>query len=305
MPSIQAKLIKTYVRLKRSFSSQVGTLDVAKERADLEALATFFKALVLYQRQPVTANGVPAEWIRISNILPERAVLYLHGGSYNAGSIHSHRTIAANTAWAVKAGALLIDYRLAPEHPYPAALQDAAEAYKWLLSQGHRSDEIILAGDSAGGGLAIALLLKLRDQGQPMPAALICYSPWTDLAMTGESYVRNARKDVMVTVDELRQSANLYLGAVDPCTPYASPLYGNAFGFPPTLIQVGSDEILMSDAVRWAEVARTTGVNVSLEVWEGMQHEWQFAASLIPEGRQALEHVTAFVQGQGISTNFV
>jgi monoterpene epsilon-lactone hydrolase len=295
MPSIQAKLIKTFVRMSRSRSKQPEVLDVAKERAQLETLAFFFKPIVSYKKQTVTADGVPAEWISLSGVATDRVALYLHGGSYNAGSIRTHRTLAANTAWAIDAKMLLIDYRLAPDHPYPAALQDASTAYQWLLTQGYQSKDIFLAGDSAGSGLALGLALRLRDQTRPLPAALVCYSPWTDLALTGESYIRNAKSDVMVSVAELRQSALLYLGATDPCTPYASPLYANARGLPPVLIQVGSDEILLADSIRWAESARAAGVEVKLEVWDGMQHEWQFAARLMPEGRQALEHVKEFI----------
>jgi monoterpene epsilon-lactone hydrolase len=296
MSSLQAKFIKGYVRLQRAISRPGKTLDVAKERADLEALASFFKAIIQFQTSPVTANGVMAEWITVADSVSDRVTLYLHGGSYNAGSICSHRTLAANTGWATRSRVLLINYRLAPEHPYPAALQDAAAAYQFLLAQGHRSEEIFLVGDSAGGGLAISLLLQLRDEGQRLPAALVCFSPWTDLAMKGESYISNARKDVMNNVDELWQSANLFLAGVDPRTPYASPLYGEARGLPPTLIQVGSDEVLLSDSIRWAEAAEAAGVKVCLEVWEEMQHEWQFAASLIPEGRQALEQMRDFIQ---------
>lgn len=304
MPSIQSKILKSLMRLQTTFTAKSGRIDIAKERAKLISLASIFKAVVSFESQPVTVAGVPAEWITITGATPDKVLLYLHGGSYTAGSIFTHRTLAANTAWVTGARTLLIDYRLAPEHVYPAALEDAGLAYAWLIEQGFRPDQLFVAGDSAGGGLAIALLLKLRDLGKPMPSRLICYSPWTDLALTGETYQSNAKKDVVVSVDELRQSSAFYLGGVDPCTPYASPLYGDAQGLPATLVQVGSDEMLLSDAVRWADAARLAGVAVSLEVWDGMQHEWQYVARLIPEGRQALEHVREFVQGQGTSTDF-
>jgi monoterpene epsilon-lactone hydrolase len=294
VPTIKAKLIKTIVRISHSKLKDTEILDVSKARAEFESLSFFFKPIASYKKQKETPNGVPAEWITVAESLLEHVVLFLHGGSYNAGSIRTHRALAANTAWAINARTLLIDYRLAPDHPYPASLQDASAAYQWLLSEGYLPKNIVLAGDSSGGGLALGLAMRLRDQARPLPGALLCYSPWTDLALTGESYISNAKSDVLVAVGELRQSALLYMGAADLRTPYASPLYGNPRGLPPVMIQVGSDEVLLSDSVRWAESARAAGVDVNLEVWEGMQHEWQFAARMMPEGRQALEHVKEY-----------
>jgi acetyl esterase/lipase len=191
---------------------------------------------------------------------------------------------------------LLIEYRLAPENPFPAALEDATNAYQWLLQRQKTSGQILLAGDSAGGGLAIALLLHLRDQGLPLPALGICFSPWLDLSMKGESYQTNARIECVVDAKELKQSALMYLGSTDECDPLASPLYHDLSGLPPLLIQVGSEEILLSDSTRFAEKAKLSGVNVTLVVWPGMQHEWQFVASLIPEGKQALSRLEGFIK---------
>jgi acetyl esterase/lipase len=238
---------------------------------------------------------VPAEWILPAGITAGRVVLYLHGGSYIAGSINSHRALAANIAASAGARALVVDYRLAPEHPYPAALEDALAVYHWLLANDNPADKIYIAGDSAGGGLAAALLLALRDAGDPSPAAAVCISALTDMAFTGESIKTKADVDLILDLGKEIQFASMYLGDTDPRAPLVSPLYADLRGLPPLLIQVGSDEILQSDSTRLAEKARAAGVNVTLEVWEGMQHVWHFAASLIPEGRDAICRIGEFI----------
>lgn len=208
----------------------------------------------------------------------------------------AHRALAANIAYASRARALTIDYRLAPEHPYPAALTDAFSAYQWLLESGIRPEQLVVTGDSAGGGLTIALLVALRERGIPMPAAAVVLSPWTDLTDSGESWQENAKADYMINGPKLKEAARLYLKDVSPRTPLASPVYANLHGLPPLLIQVGSEEVLLSDSMRLAENARLSGVDVTLDVWEGMQHVWQFAASLVPEARQAIEKIGEFVR---------
>jgi acetyl esterase/lipase len=295
MSSVQANVLKTLMRFLRVLSPQGGMYDVAKVRANLEAASSMVKALAPAQCEPVVAKGVAAEWLVPAEVVEGRVVLYLHGGYYNAGSAHALRPLAVNTGHAAKARVLSIDYRLAPENPFPAALEDATRAYEWLLEEGHFPSAILLAGDSAGGGLVLCLLLHIRERGLPLPAAAICYSPWTDLALSGESYEGNAGSDVMLDLPSFEQSARMYLGSVDPRTACASPIYGDLAGLPPTLIQVGSDEMLLTDARSFAEKAKAAGVDMTLEVWTGMQHEWQFAAKVIPEGREAIQHVGRFV----------
>jgi monoterpene epsilon-lactone hydrolase len=243
----------------------------------------------------VDANNVPAEWIDTPATLSKRIVLYLHGGSYNSGSVNSHRSLAANIANSAQARALIIDYGLAPENPFPAAVDDAVIAYRWLLSNNITPDRIVVVGDSCGGGLALSLLISLREINEPLPAAVVCLSPWTDLTCTGDSWVTNAKKDVLLDPDFERKSAKLYLGDADPQTLLASPLYADLRALPPLLIQVGSDELLLSDATRLAERAKAAGVNVTLEVWKDMQHEWHFAASVLPEGKQAIARIGEFI----------
>jgi acetyl esterase/lipase len=168
-------------------------------------------------------------------------------------------------------------------------------AYRWLLQNGYELGHLAVAGDSSGGGLALALLIAVRDHGMPLPAAAVCLSPWTDLTVSGESYRTNARADIFLTRSYLLKSAQLYLKGADPCEPLASPLFADIHELPPLLIQVGSDEVLLSDATRLAERAKAAGVAVTLEVWPGMQHEWQFSASFVPEGRRAITRIGAYI----------
>lgn len=300
MLSWQACLLKQYFRLRRFLAPAAGALDVQQERAATEALAARFTASVRVQSVSVTINGVTGEWIVpvtvAPGVAPGRLLLYLHGGSYIAGSIRAYRSLVANLATAARARALLIDYRLAPEAPFPAALDDALAAYHGLISNRADAQPLIVAGDSAGGGLAVALLVAARDQGAPLPTAAVCLSPWTDLAATGPSWVANAKADLLNDGDKLRQAAHLYLGQHAADTPLASPLYADLYGLPPLLIQVGGAEILLSDATRLAARAQAAGVSVTLEIWPEMQHEWHFAAHWIPESRQAIARIGAFVE---------
>lgn len=296
MLSWQARVLKHYFRLRRCFAPAAGLLDVQRERTAIEALAAKFAAPVRVQSMPVTINGVAGEWLSPPAVAPGRILFYLHGGSYIAGSIAAYRPLVANLATAAHARALLIAYRLAPEAPFPAALDDALAAYCGLVSSATTAHQIIVAGDSAGGGLALALLVAARDQGTPLPTAAVCLSPWTDLAATGASWVANAKADLLNDGDKLRQAARLYLGPYAPDTPLASPLYADLHGLPPLLIQAGAAEILLADATRLAARAQAAGVPVTLEIWPGMPHEWHFAANWLPESRQAIARIGAFIE---------
>ncbi|MGH6877743.1 MAG: alpha/beta hydrolase, partial [Rhizomicrobium sp.] len=228
---------------------------------------------------------------------PGRHVLFLHGGGYITGSPALYRHVLWRFASASKAQIAAIDYRLAPEHPFPAALDDAAAAWRGLLAEGADPRRSAIMGDSAGGGLALALALRLRDEGGPLPAAIVAISPWTDLAITGES-CRNDAADPMLKSDCLKPFAAQYLGGADSRHPYASPLYGDLRGLPPTLLQVGSDEILRDDATRMAERMRDAGCEVVLEVWRRMPHVWHAFAPLMPESTRAIARIGAFMQNQ-------
>jgi acetyl esterase/lipase len=254
-----------------------------------------FKPLAELKTEPEDVNGIPGEWITPPRVAGGRTILYLHGGWFLLGSIQTHRNLAGNIAAAAQARALLIDYRLAPEHPFPAGLDDAYTAYSWLLAHGTQPNQIILAGDSAGGGLVLSLLLTLRERGIALPAAGVCLSPVTDLTFSGESWKLNAKKDLVVNPHIVEQIPSLYLSGADPCLSLASPLFADLHGLPPLLIQVGSDEVLLSDSTRFAERARLSGVEVTLEVWPNMPHVWQIAASLLPEARQAVGRIGEFM----------
>ncbi len=269
---------------------------VAEMRAGLEAMAEMAPLPADVELTDADAGGVRAVWVRVPESQPQRALLYLHGGGYVMGSIRTHQDLAQRLARAARARVLLIDYRLAPEHPHPAAVEDATRAYRWLVTQGVPPGSIAVAGDSAGGGLTVATLVALRDAGEPLPAAAVCLSPWVDLEGLGESMVTKADVDPMVQREPLLRMAAMYLGGKDPRTPLAAPLYADLRGLPPMLIQVGTAETLLDDAVRLAERARAAGVEVTLEPWEDMIHVWQAFAAMLPEGQQAIERIGAFIR---------
>jgi epsilon-lactone hydrolase len=244
----------------------------------------------------VDTGGVKAEVVSWEG--SERDILYLHGGGYVLGSPLLFRDLTWRLAKSARARVWCIDYRLAPEHPYPAALEDAVTVYRWLLAGGAAARRIVIMGDSAGGGLALATLLKLRDEGIALPAAAAALSPWTDLALTGASQRKNLDGDPIFQSEEFAIFAGCYLAGADPRTPYASPLFGDLAGLPPILIQVGSDEVLLDDSVRIAEKLRRAGTQAELEVWPRMPHSWHLYARIVPEGRYAIRRIAAFVRAK-------
>ena len=297
MASWQSILLKwVFRRRMRRRRAVEDRFDITKARANLEAMSAQIPPAADLKNEPFTLNGLPAEWITPPVVTRNRVLLYLHGGGYTIGSINTHRNLAGSIARAAEARALLIEYRLAPESKFPAAVEDSVEAYHWLLANQFDPGQIFLAGDSAGGGLTLATLISLRDAREPMPAAAICLSPWTDLAGTGESMVTNAKADPWLDPEGLIPAGQLYLGGADPRTPLASPLYADLAGLPPLLIQVGTAEILLSDSTRLAEKAEAAGVDVTLEVWDGMMHVFQAFSSRIPEGKKAVRSIGAFIK---------
>ena len=274
----------------------LGETDILKVRAGFEQLGAMFPVPGDVQCEPIMAGSVKAEWITAPGAAADRAILYLHGGGYVIGSINTHRALAAALSQASKSRVLAIDYRLAPENPHPAAVEDAVASYRWLLKQGLSPKRTAIAGDSAGGGLTVATLVALRDGKDPLPACAVCLSPWVDLEGTGESMTKLAKLDPMVQKDGLLQLAGAYLAGKDARTPLAAPLYANLSGLPPMLIQVGTWETLLDDASRLAERARKAGVEVTYDPWEGMIHVWQLFAPMLDEGKQAIEKIGAFVQ---------
>src|SRR5712691_11835946 len=246
--------------------------------------------------EPVTAGGVSAEWISAPGAAADRAVLYLHGGGYVAGSIKTHRDLMGRVSRAAKARVLGLDYRLAPEHPFPAAVDDSVAAYKWMLEQGIKPARIAVAGDSAGGGLAVATLVAIRDAKLSIPGAGVCLSPWVDMEGIGKSMESKAAIDPVVQREGLLGMAAAYLGGQNPRSPLAAPLYADLKGLPPLLIQVGEAETLLDDSTRLADRAKAAGVNAKLEVWPEMIHVWQMFASFLPEGQQAVDGIGGFLK---------
>ena len=245
---------------------------------------------------PLSADEVPAEWVTAAGAAHDAALLYLHGGAYVSGSTATHRELAARISLAANCKVLVIDYRLAPESPFPAAVDDAASAYRWMLTQGFDPSRLAIAGDSAGGGLTVATLVSLRDSGVPLPACAACISPWVDLEATGESMDSKASVDPMITRQSLLDNAALYLDGARPHSPLAAPLYADLYDLPPLLIQVGTWETLLDDSTRLAERARAAGVQVELEEWEEMIHIWPIFAPILAEGQQAIDRIGEFVR---------
>ena len=265
-------------------------------RTGFETLAAIFRPEPDVRSETVDAGGVSADWIETPGADASRALLYLHGGGYVVGSVDTHRDLVARIARAAGVRALSVEYRLAPENPHPAAVEDSTAAYRWLLGQGLDPARVVLAGDSAGGGLTIATLVALRDAGDALPAAGVCLSPWVDLEGVGESMTTKAELDPLIQHDALVKMGRLYLGDLDPHTALAAPLYADLGGLPPLLIQVGTAEALLDDSTRMAEKASAAGVDVTLEPWDDMIHVWQIFASQLPEARDAIDRIGDFIR---------
>jgi acetyl esterase/lipase len=291
MASEQLKKVIEIVRSQQASGASEPTIE--QLRAGMEKVAERVSSDV--HCEPTIAGNVKAEWVVPPGADAERVLLYFHGGGYVMGSINTHRAMVARMARAAGARALLLDYRLAPEHPFPAAVEDATAAYKWLLAEGCEPRKTALAGDSAGGGLTLSTLLALRDARMPLPGCAVPISPWTDVEGTGASVKTKAASDPMVREADLLRYGALYGKNTDLRNPLISPLYGDYRGLPSLLIQVGEAEILFDDSMRVAERAKQAGVQVDLEVWDEMVHVWHVFAKLLPEAQQAIEKMGAFV----------
>ena len=261
---------------------------IAKIDAKLVKLASDIKTKV------IDTAGVPSEWVTVGEVQQEAIILYLHGGAFALRMPNTHRALLAKLCRKIGAKGLLPDYRLAPEHPFPAGLEDCIAVYRWLLNQ-HTPENITLIGDSAGACLALALLQMLRDHGEPLPSCAVLLSPVTDMTLAGESIIRNERQDCLFRLQSLLFYKNAYLQGASPVDPKASPLWGTFNGLPPLLFQVGSGELLLDDSIRAAEKARKMGVDAQIEVWSGMVHVFQ-ALSILPESQQAIDNIGRFTR---------
>ncbi|MDX2029301.1 MAG: alpha/beta hydrolase [Blastocatellia bacterium] len=300
MPSWQAKAMCAFIRIiiKRRVQGEEAAL-VRHSRKKMEPRwmpAPMPKGVTVTQ---VAEAEVRGEWIRATgaNGPARRTIYYLHGGGYVACSPTTHRMFTAALARATEAEVFALDYRLAPEHRHPAAVEDAVAGYRWLLAQGKRPEEITIGGDSAGGGLTIATLLALRDAGVELPCAAFCLSPWTDLAATGPSILANDRRDPMFYGNQIAVTGQIYAGQTPLTNPLVSPIYGDLRGLPPLRIDVSDTEVLLDDSTRLAERARNRGVDVDLHVWSGLPHVWPiFVGFGLPEAKEAITGIAGFIQ---------
>ena len=238
-----------------------------------------------------------AEWLQPKEVKEERVLLYLHGGGYVIGSPHTHRALAGKIAEGISANCLLIDYRKAPENPFPAALDDAHHAYNYLLEKGYDAEKIVIVGDSAGGGLAIALQFELMEFHQELPLCVALLSPYLDLTNTGRSVKRNAKNDRFLDVFEMRRWADWYAGDHDCANPKISPLFGDFRGLAPTLVQASQSEVLYNDSTRFVKKAKENGVEVEFQKWKGLIHWWHMFGGM-PEAKEAIDKVIYFLNDQ-------
>jgi acetyl esterase/lipase len=267
----------------------------AERRAAMDAFGEMGSLPPGCLHEPAAIGGVKAERVVPTNAVEGRRILYLHGGGYAGGSPRSHRPMVARLAEAARSAAVSLDYRLAPEHPFPAAVDDALDAYRALLAEGVWPERTIVAGDSAGGGLALALALKLKDEGLPQPAGLFVISPWADLTQGHATYETKAGDDPMLTRERLAEAAAEYLGSADAEDPLASPVFGDFAGVAPMLIQVGSEETLLGDSLLLAERAGHARVEVRLEVWPEMIHVWHAFGGQLGAARKAIKTAGAWM----------
>jgi acetyl esterase/lipase len=300
MASWQADVASAFIRMIVKRRPRGSEADVVKDIRSRLELPQFRRLLI----KPVDSRAVIAvrdgsvkgEWLRPASE-PQRIVYYLHGGGYVACSPETHRAFTSALSRAANARVFALDYRLAPEHRFPAAVEDAVAGYRWLLDQGIDPQEIVIGGDSAGGGLTMATMVALRDAGERLPRAAFVISPWTDLACAGRSLDANDKRDPMFYGAGVRRMAPVYLGGASPRDPLASPLYADLSKLPPLLIQVSDTEVLLDDSTRLADRAKQCGVNVNLRVWNDLPHVWPvFVAFRLPESFQALAEIVEFIQ---------
>ncbi|MBL4908362.1 MAG: alpha/beta hydrolase [Sneathiella sp.] len=293
--SWQSMLLNLHVRRRfKAHDSEGSSVEVG--RAALDSIFVVRKRLPSgLTVTPVSEKNMVGEWLHFSKDPEHKVCLYLHGGGYFWGSAKKYRELTIRIAKSFGGRVFAPDYRLAPEHPFPAAVDDALMAYSYLLDQGISAKSICVAGDSAGGGLSLSLLIALRERGLPMPAAASLISPWTDLTCSGESMGYNARKDPLFKPSMLMWNSRHYCGDRDKSDPRISPLFADLKGLPPLLLQVGSTEILLDDSRRVHEKISSHGGSSRLDIWPKMMHVWHLAAMFVPEGRRAIKEMGAFM----------
>jgi epsilon-lactone hydrolase len=313
MASWQADVVSTLIRIivkRRPEGSEADIVRFIRSRLEVPKFLRYLIAPVDSQAVSLVKDGqVKGEWMRLSGEPPRPTIYYLHGGGYVACSAQSYRSFTLALSQAANASVFALDYRLAPEHRFPAAVEDAVAGYRWLLNQGIDPREIVIGGDSAGGGLTMATLVALRDAGERLPRAAFLISPWADMACAGLSLEANDRRDSMFYGAGVRYMAPVYLGGASPRDPLASPVYADLSNLPPTLIHVSDTEVLLDDSTRLSDRAKQCGVDVKLRVWNNLPHAWPvMVAFRMPESFQALGEIAEFIRtalGQNTSATLV
>lgn len=295
-PSLRSRMMSAMLKKQTYAHLMEKPIDVSAIRENMLMQAKKAKAPKRVSVEQVANDGVKGEWNIPDTISEPGCILYLHGGGYAFGAPVTHRLMTAGIAKAAHIRLFSLDYRLAPENPYPQAIEDALTAYEWLVNQGYQEESIVVAGDSAGGGLVLALLLKLKALNKTLPRKTILISPWTDLTLTGDSIKRNKKTCVMMTEAVMETCSEAYLNGVEARDPLASPLYGELSGLPPMLIYVSTTESLHDDATRLAENAEAAGVNVSLRIWARQPHAWPIFYPFIPEAKSCVNEMGKFIR---------
>lgn len=297
MPSLRARLVNRYVR-KKLKPLRLPDIEPAKLRALMESSSIQFLPRSIERAQVTTP--VRGEWQRPAVARPGRTILYFHGGGYLFGSPRLMAPISCHIAAAAEAPAFSLDYRLAPEHPCPAAIEDALAAFDWLQAGGTPPQEIFVGGDSAGGGLALAMMQALHKKRAALPGGAFLISPWTDLTASGASISENDVRDAMFTADSIRRGGAHYAGSLPLDDPRVSPLFGDFEGLPPLFISASRDEVLRDDSIRTAEKARAAGVPVDFRLEEGLVHIWPIFAPILPESRRTIRQIADFIRKEGV-----
>jgi acetyl esterase/lipase len=294
MASAQAEAIKEQLRIFAA--GLTGDVELPEMRAGYATFAGLGSKPTGVTWTEVDAGGVPSIWADPAGGASDRVLQYVHGGGYVIGSADFYRNLTGHLAKALGCRVLNVDYRLAPEHPHPAPVEDSTKAYRWLLDQGLEPGHLAISGDSAGGGLTMATLLAIRDAGLPLPAAAVPISPWVDMEATGASMTTNAERDVLVAGETIKGMAEAFLQGKDARDPLAAPLHADLRGLCPLYIQVGGDETLLDDSTRLADRAKSAGVDVRIDVFPDMQHVFQMAAGNMPEADEAIARIAEWLR---------
>ncbi|MEM7105446.1 MAG: alpha/beta hydrolase [Bacteroidota bacterium] len=300
--SIQNFFIRSYLRYKKfKHSDKIasGSTDLEKARKVINKLSKRFKPPASVAIKPAEINGIKVEWFIPNEVNHKKVLVYFHGGGYAIGSLDTHRALAAKIAEDGKFKVITVDYRLAPEHPYPAALEDAVSVYQWMLENGYYGYQLFVGGDSAGGGLTMALLLALKKKNIPMPSAAVLLSPWLDLTGTNDSIQKKKKKEIILDSTKIAEFGKWYAGDLPLDHADLTPLKADLSDLPPILIHVSSDEILLDDSLKLVESARNAGVEVTIDIWKRQLHVWHIAWQYLPEARKAIIKIGDYIRSKG------